>query len=798
MPQILKSMIGTTNTNFRTAVFFFVLVLFVAKDETRLSAYPEDIPIMEGISNHGKTKTSGYISAGDRIYLIGTQDGNFPDMGRHVPGEMGGLWLHPIKLIDGFWAKIKDSANGNAIWLSDAVEFVNYPYGNRFQYAPILDGIQIQRFQFCPDKQEGIIVQYTIKNNTSKKRNLQFAFSVKTDLSPVWLSDQIGITDDIDKVSWEKKDNFFLASDNTNSWYAVWGATNTSPAQSTETSEIPEKTIGKGITSTSEYSLSIDKNSSANLTFIISGSNKDKKDAIDRYRYLTRNQTELLKQKKAHYASILNRARIKIPDHSLQEVYDWIKVNDEWLIRDVPGIGRGLSAGYPEYPWWFGCDNTYSLQAIMASGDFELAKQTMRLLKNESMKKNYNGRIIHEVSTNGVVYNPGNTQETAAFIMDVAKLFRWTGDLNFIQEMYPVMKMGIHWLLTDMDQNKNLFPEGYGIMEVYGLNAELIDVSVYTQQALQATAEIAGVLNDEQIQKDYQALASELADKINRDFWDESEKSYCDFFGTRAQAVSAAEGAIHQLRQYGSDLPKADLEKRIAFYNQLREKFLKTPDTSRGWITNKNWVITTPIEVGIAPQERAIGLLEKIRKENVGEHGPYLSAMEKNAMMTISTGVQAVSECKYGRMDECIWYVNKIVQTFNRVLPGSISEMMPDYGDFTQAWTSYGIVVPLIEHVFGIQPDALHKKITFEPQLPSGWENVSLENLPVGTNKVSMVRSKTTRGIEYTVSGNEQGWTLILKLKDRAGAKYYLDGKQILFDASGFRITGKCKLVIMN
>ena len=31
-------------------------------------------------------------------------------------------------------------------------------------------------------------------------------------------------------------------------------------------------------------------------------------------------------------------------------------------------------------------------------------------------------------------------------------------------------------------------------------------------------------------------------------------------------------------------------------------------------------------------------------------------------MMTISTGVQAVSEANYGRTDEALWYVDKIVR----------------------------------------------------------------------------------------------------------------------------------------
>jgi hypothetical protein len=60
------------------------------------------------ISNKGRTGKHPYVTAGDRTYLIGTQDGNFPDMGDHVPGEMGGLWMPPIKLIDTFQARIAE------------------------------------------------------------------------------------------------------------------------------------------------------------------------------------------------------------------------------------------------------------------------------------------------------------------------------------------------------------------------------------------------------------------------------------------------------------------------------------------------------------------------------------------------------------------------------------------------------------------------------------------------------------------------------------------------------------------
>ena len=90
-------------------------------------------------------------------------------------------------------------------------------------------------------------------------------------------------------------------------------------------------------------------------------------------------------------------------------------------------------------------------------------------------------------------------------MLTVGKVFDWSGDLNFAREMYPAMKRGIDWLLGEMDKDHDLFPEGYGIMEVSGRNAELIDVAVYTQQALEATARIADALNDSGVRIDFES-----------------------------------------------------------------------------------------------------------------------------------------------------------------------------------------------------------------------------------------------------------------------------------------------------
>ena len=744
---------------------------------------------LAGISNHGRTGQQPYVTAGDRTYLIGTQDGKFPDMGWHVPGEMGGLWLPPIKLMDGFQARIADVGTGREIPLLESVEMVAYPHANRFTYGQVLEHIEVDRFQFSPDGRPGVVVQYRFRNSSDRARRLSFQWLVKTDLRPGWYADRLGIRDGRDTVDWRPRDGVFVARDVDNPWYGVWGA---GPGANVRRIERPPpiSTNGRGVTVGSSHDLTVGAHGVSTLTFVIAGSTTSESDAIKVYKDLAKRHDALLAEKAAHYGAISNRARIRIPDQRLQEVYDWSRINMEWLVREIPGIGRGLSGGFMEYPWWFGTE-TYSLQALAVSGDFELAMQTLRLLRSQSDKANGNGRIPHEITSDGAVANPGNTQETAQFILTVGKLFEWTGDRDFAREMYPAMTKGLDWLLGTMDRDKDMFPEGYGIMEVSGLNAELIDVAVYTQQALEATARVAGALDDSHAQDRYQKLASDLKERINQRFWIEPDGTYADFYGRKSDAVSAAEGAIRQIRLKGADKLTPDDRELIAHYERRKAEFAAQPDIERAWITNKNWVIATPMETGIAPRERAILLLDQIRRENSGEYGPWLSAVEKQAMMTISTGVQAVAEARYGRTDEAMWYVDRIVQTFNRVTPGSISEMMPHYGCFTIAWTSYGIVLPLIEHVFGIRPDAANRTIVFEPHLPAGWEDISIGELPVGENLISFARSRTAQGIVYDVEADDDGWSFVLREKASPGSRYILNGRPIAPSPSGISMEGR-------
>ena len=745
------------------------------------------VAYIKEISNEGKTKTKPYLTAGDKAYVIGTQDGLFPDLGSHVQGEMGGIWTHPIKLADGFWVKIGEESMPDGVWLMEADEYITYPHGSEFLYKNKLNDLQVKRFQFAPDNEKGVVIDYIIKNTSANVRDIILDFLLKTDISPVWLSRENGILDYPDQIVWDSANQMFSARDSVQDWYMAWGTDNNVLAFEEDVNG-PETTIGQGKGASIRTSVKIAPGEEKVISFAVSGSMNSNAEAIALNNRLLKQKNELISKKQKSFGDLLEVSKLSLPDKQLEMAYNWVKINTRWLEMDLDGYGRFLGAGAIEYPWLFGCDNSYALQGVLATGDFELAKSTLVVLKNVSDKKNGNGRIIHEMSTNGIVYNPGNTQETAHYIVAVWQAFLWTGDIAFLQDVYPYIKKGIHWLTVEMDKNQNLFPEGYGIMEVRGLNAELIDVAVYTQQALEAASQMAALFDEQTLSAEYATKAALLKEKINAEFWDENEGIYCDFFGTKEQAISVAQGAIEQLRRYrNSDRD----EENIIFYESLIAYFNTLPDgTQRGWFTNKNWVINTPMETSIAPVDKAIRSLDKIRNEHCGEYGPYLSAVEGRRMMTISTGVQAVSEAQYGRIDECLWYMNKITSTLSRTLPGSINEMMPDYGCPVQAWTIYGFAVPLVMHIFGITPDAYNKNVIIAPSLPADWNEMSLENQHVGTNRYDIQVNKTDGKTTYVVQSKEKDWNTVLRINGLSGKSYELNGKTVIATNDDIVLTG--------
>ncbi len=217
------------------------------------------------------------------------------------------------------------------------------------------------------------------------------------------------------------------------------------------------------------------------------------------------------------------------------------------------------------------------------------------------------------------------------------------------------------------------------------------------------------------------------------------------------------------------------------------------PEKVQGQVVHHNWVVNTPMEMGIADGLKAQKALQTARKytnrfgmyvtgidrqEDVDESTKWKSFSYVGAVMTLPTGVQAIAENNYGNTEQALEYLKMLSNSFSYALPGSMYEVSPDYGMMVQAWNIYAVAVPVVTQFFGVKPEAYQNQITFDPQMPESWKNAELENIRAGDNLFSF--RKTTAGdtVQYNIA-QQRDWQMELHLNYKARSRIRVNGRSI-------------------
>ena len=748
------------------------------------------VSMIDSIEGKAQYLQSPFVTAGDRVYLIGFQDGSFPDLGWHVEGEMGGIWNHPIKLMDGFYAGVAIQGANQSFCLDKADSFINYPFANKHYYKWPGENISVERLQFIPDSIEGAVIQFKLINENATTRKMTFSFTGITDLRPTWLGERTNMIDAEDEVVFDDGLSAAVGKDKNNPWHVAFGSSLATDGFSLDgIGCAPEYLRGSGTKASLRYPVSIEGGQSVVIPIFISGSYESEEKLRENFNLLKAKADKLFEAKATRYQLITRTAKLTIPDHDVQQMYEWMKYNTDWLVRSVPEHGTGLSAGLPDYPWWFGCDNTYALQGVLATGDHSLVKKTILLLNKISRQTNGDGRIIHEVSTNGSVYNPGNVNETAQFITLVWNYYAWTGDKALVAQLYPDIQKGVDWLQKEKDPDSNGYPNGSGMMEIHGLDTEMIDVAAYTQQGYASAAQLAEAVGDKRSADVYQKLADVLRMKINSEWWQSDHKSYGDFRAAVAEARPVVAAAL--IRADTLKKPRA-----VAELTAIQKSFKWYPEGKKiPHLVYHNWVVNTPLETGVADPDKARLALETVKKYQ-NPFGVFVTGIDRTdepdsvvlksrrkifsytgAVMTLPTGVAAVSAARYGYSDESLRYIKMLGNSFSYALPGSMYEVSPDFGMCTQAWNIYGVAVPIVNYFFGIQPQAFNKSVVISPSMPTTWKDALIENVVVGENNIDISIKAQVDHCELHITQTAPGWTI--QLDTRQAKRIIVNGKEV-------------------
>jgi len=233
---------------------------------------------------------------------------------------------------------------------------------------------------------------------------------------------------------------------------------------------------------------------------------------------------------------------------------------------------------------------------------------------------------------------------------------------------------------------------------------------------------------------------------VNTVLWDGEEGLYCDACASPEFVRSCRESILFR---------RGDLRNEAAgaAFDAMVEKKAAQGEGETGFIINKNWIQNTPMEAGIAPENKAaIALKSMHTPDYIGPWGMYLNVLRRDQIMTISTGAMAVAQARYGYADRALELLDKMCATFGMVGPGQFAEMSPDYGCVVQAWTAYALFTPVVRHMLGIQPDAKTGEIVIRPCLPERWKRACIDRVRVldGEISVHIVREGERMRVEVT------------------------------------------------
>ena len=397
----------------------------------------------------------------------------------------------------------------------------------------------------------------------------------------------------------------------------------------------------------------------------------------------------------------------------LDKSLDWITITMDELITEQQG--NGIYAGLPWFNEYWGRDMFISFPgACLVTGQFDVAKKILKdfveLQDTDPSSETY-GRIPNRANLEGILYN--TTDGTPRLVIQALEVAKYTGDTEFLHELYPAIKMSIdasiknytdeNGYLTHADADTWMDVKRNGIPgSPRGNRANDIQALWYAQ--LMAGSEIAAMMDDIGSAEEWSGLATLLASNFEKDFCNKAESYIYDHLNTDGSA---------------------DLQFRP---NQLYCFDLIGDDDFKQRVTRRSWEeLVYPWGVAsLAQWDR------QFHPQHENWHYYHKDDAYHNGTIWLwNNGIAMQRMIEYGQVDTA-WklFKNMNRQALHEGAVGSLSENADAHpregktwvnrsGTFLQAWSNAEHLRVWYQHFLGIRPDMLEGTIVVEPKLPS-------------------------------------------------------------------------------
>jgi glycogen debranching enzyme len=661
-----------------------------------------------------------FFLPGRTIYELGTMDGDFPPIGRLL-GDQGGIWAHPVKVLDGFSFTVREE--GREDWtLTDSRHFSHRFYDAEFHYER--SDLAAVRHDFTAEEESVLYTMLTLRNKTDVARTVNLEFAAGVNIRPAWRS---GLPNDIDEINITK--GAVVAYDRENELGRVVFGADRNP----DSHDVEDNIV------TLTYSIYLPAGGETAIIFaIVAGPSEEK--TVDREplnRALGLRKQLLANKSEAYAQSAFEGVRFSFSDTRITEAFQLAKVNLHMLTADLrPHMPAPFFyAGIPYYTQLFGCDNTISLPGAVAAGFRETARGTLESLADNAVKQN--GRSPHEVATSNRHVGDGNAQEPPQFVVACMQYFRWTGDMEFLQEMYPVCEQVIEYCRGKRDDDGYI--SGPALIESHGMGSQKLDAACYLYAAYMAIADMASELDRDEEMIQYLKYAEEIRSRFDNDWWMPEHSIWAD-----------------------SRVPGG--EKRMTDY----------------------WSVVFPLLVGLAGPERIQPALTEIERGWINQWGgvhtrqPDISGQGSGI---VTSNLFAMAAFSYGRADlgwELVRQASRAPYE-ERMLGGFVEVIPPGGSDILQLWSAAPLLGAVIEGMAGIRPDAAGHRVELSPQIPSALDSFSIEDVPVGDHLMSMIfrRSGESKNINVVHNSGPASLDCTFRIPVLPGESVYVENRKL-------------------
>ncbi len=443
----------------------------------------------------------------------------------------------------------------------------------------------------------------------------------------------------------------------------------------------------------------------------------------------------------AHADSIrLHTTRVTTPDARLNAAVEWAKVNLDDAMVCNPVLGCGIVAGYglsgaasdrPGFGWFFGGDAAINALAMTWFGQHDLAREGV--FKFFAKYQRADGKITHEISQsahkvdwfNAYPYPYYHGDTTPFWMLAVGEYFKQSADTTLLRTLWPNLRKAYEWSRSTDSDGDGLMENplaGAGALEVGDLQIGIVS-DVYLSgvwiAALDRFADMADALGERSTANEARQLRTRARTTLEERLWLAAPRQY---------AFALLEGG--KVNENMTSWPAAAMS--FDTFDRVRgaemAQRLASADVMTDW--------------GARPLSATSTLFDPLHYNN-GAVWPFV------------TGWVALAQYRYHNAHAGRFALNGIVGTSfdeslgrnHEVISGRLYRPL-DTSVPHQFFATSMVLTPLMRGLLGVEVDAPRNTITIAPHMPADWDSVTVEQLAVGSERVSFTLKRTMQSIE--------------------------------------------------